>query len=308
MTESAVPDAVRRCATMQVHHRLLDVVPAYADACAAFENRTFFRQVPARVDVVRIPVVVHVVWASAEQNIDDEQVHSQIDVLNADFRAANADLDRVPDVWKPLIGDARVEFALATRDPDGRPTDGITRTHSSVPAFGADDAVKSALTGGSDAWPAQTYLNIWVCQLTGGIAGYAQFPGGPSGTDGIVVTHTSFGTTGTATAPFDLGRTATHEVGHWFNLRHIWGDDGEGCHGSDFVDDTPNQAGPSRGCPTFPAVSCDNGPNGDMFVNFMDYTDDACTAMFTQGQVERIDATLTGPRASLLAAATPGGI
>ena len=108
-----------------------------------------------------------------------------------------------------------------------------------------------------------------------------------------------FGTTGTAAAPFDLGRTATHEIGHWLNLRHIWGDDGGGCNGDDFVADTPNQAGPNVGKPTFPRVSCSNGPNGDMFMNYMDYIDDDSMFMFTTGQVERMQACLDGDRAGL---------
>ncbi len=134
-----------------------------------------------------------------------------------------------------------------------------------------------------------------MCQLQSGLLGYAQFPGGAASTDGVVITHTGFGTNGTATAPFALGRSATHEIGHWLNLFHIWGDDGGGCTGSDFVADTPNQADHNFGCPTFPSVTCSNGPNGDMFMNYMDYTDDACMFMFTAGQVTRMDATLDGP-------------
>ena len=112
----------------------------------------------------------------------------------------------------------------------------------------------------------------------------------------VVILHSAFGTTGTAAAPFDRGRTATHEIGHWLNLYHIWGDDGTGCNGSDEVDDTPNCAGPNTGFLTFPSISCDNGPDGDMFMNYMDYTDDACMCMFTAEQVARIQATLDGPR------------
>lgn len=285
---------------MAAHHRLLDTQPGYADTCAEIENFTYFRRAPAREAVLRIPVVVHVVWQTGSQNVSDPQVHSQLAVLNQDFRAANPDLDRVvPEVWRPLVADARLEFALATADPDGAPTTGIVRARTTLPAFDTDDAVKSTAAGGSDPWPADRYLNIWVCELAGGLLGYAQFPGGPPATDGVVVLHRGFGTTGTAAAPFDRGRTTTHEVGHWLNLRHIWGDDGDGCHGSDFVADTPNQAGPNLGCPTFPSVSCQNGPDGDMFMNYLDYTDDACMAMFTTGQLARIDATLAGPRASL---------
>lgn len=290
---------------MPVHRRLLDTVPGYAEACAEIENYTFSRRAAARTEIVRIPVVVHVVWQTESQDISDQQVLSQLAALNQDFRASNPDTDRVPEVWRPLVADARLEFALASVDPDGAPTAGIVRSRTTVPAFGPDDAVKHAATGGSDAWPADRYLNIWVCQLAGGLLGYAQFPGGPAETDGIVVLHTGFGTTGTATGPFNRGRTTTHEVGHWLNLRHIWGDDGEGCHGTDFVADTPNQAGPNLGLPSFPSISCDNGPHGDMFMNYLDYTDDAGTVMFTAGQVARMDATLAGPRSTLLAPPQP---
>jgi hypothetical protein len=292
------------CGTMPVHRRLLDTDAAYAASRTEIETFTFHeyrRRREALAQVVRIPVVVHVVWHDEAQNISDAQVHSQLDVLNADFRRRNADVAHVPAVWQPLAADARVGFALATVDPAGASTTGITRTHTARAVFDTDDAVKSAATGGADAWPADVYLNIWVCQLGGGLLGYAQFPGGAAKTDGVVLLHTGFGTAGTAAAPFDGGRTATHEVGHWLNLRHIWGDDGEGCSGDDFVADTPNQGGPNYGQPTFPTVSCDNGPDGDMFMNYMDYTDDAAMGMFTTGQAARMAACLAGPRFSLLA-------
>src|SRR5262249_32581521 len=131
----------------------------------------------------------------------------------------------------------------------------------------------------------------------------SQFPGGPAATDGVVILYSAFGTTGTATAPYNKGRTATHEVGHWLNLNHIWGDDqndADKCAGTDHVDDTPNQAVMNFGAPTFPHVSCKNGPNGDMFMNYMDYTDDAAMFMFTPGQSLRMDATLSGPRARIV--------
>ena len=140
---------------------------------------------------------------------------------------------------------------------------------------------------------------MWVCQLAGGLLGCAQFPGGPAETDGVVILYTGFGTTGTAAPPFDRGRTATHEIGHWLNLFHIWGDDGTGCNGTDEVGDTPNAAGPNFGCPAFPHVTCSNGPDGDMFMNYMDYTDDTCMFMFTAGQVTRMQAALDGPRSSI---------
>jgi hypothetical protein len=242
-----------------------------------------------------IPVVVHVVFNSAAGNISASQIKSQISVLNRDFRATNTDKSKVPAVWKGLVADARVQFVLASKDPNGQPTDGITRTQTNKPSFIDDDTVKFKSSGGHDAWPRNKFLNLWVCQLGSDLLGYAQFPGGPAATDGVVITHTAFGTSGSAAPPFNKGRTATHEIGHWLNLRHIWGDT-EDCSGTDLVADTPNAAGPNFGKPTFPSISCSNGPNGDMFVNYMDYVDDAAMFMFTSQQVARIAATLKNVR------------
>ena len=294
---------VRRCATMDVHRRLLNENPAYALVRDDIENMTLLYQegrgMAGRTGVTRIPVVVHVVWNTAAQNISDAQIASQIDVLNRDFRRANPDVEATPAPFLPFTADARVEFALATVDPHGAASTGIERRQTSVSAFGADDSVKSQASGGLDAWPAASYLNIWVCQLGGGLLGYAQFPGGPAETDGVVILQSAFGTIGTAAPPFHLGRTATHEVGHWLNLNHIWGDDGTGCSGTDNVDDTPNQGGANTGQPPFPQVSCNNGPHGDMFMNYMDYVDDPAMFMFTAGQVTRMQACLDGPRAAI---------
>jgi hypothetical protein len=287
---------------MDVHYRLMRTVPQYAEARAASENhalRAAMTGMIGRTGCTRIPVVVHVVHNTAAQNISDAQINSQIDVLNHDYRRMNADIGTVPAAFAGLTADTRIEFQLATTDPGGNPTNGITRTATASVSFTDDDRVKSAATGGHDAWPADRYLNIWVCPLGGGLLGYAQFPGGPAATDGVVILHSAFGTSGTAAAPFNLGRTATHEIGHWLNLRHIWGDDGTGCAGSDFVADTPNQGGPNYGVPTFPRISCGNGPSGDMFMNYMDYVDDAAMVMFSAGQVTRMQAALDGLRSSI---------
>src|SRR5262249_31419652 len=135
--------------------------------------------------------------------------------------------------------------------------------------------------------------------LGNGLLGYAQFPGGARATDGVVILHAAFGTTGTAQEPFNLGRTATHEVGHYLNLRHIWGD-AEDCTGTDYVDATPNAQHPNYHTPEYPHISCNNGPDGDMFMNYMDYVDDATMVMFTRGQAMRMQAALDGPRVSLM--------
>jgi hypothetical protein len=301
MTQTNLP-RVRTCGTGPVHERLLRTVPGYAEARNRSENGAWSAarlRAPQRAGVTQIPVAVHVVHNTDAQNISDQQVQSQVDVLNRDYRRLNPDAALVPGVFAPVVGDARIEFRLATLGPNGDPTNGITRTTTSVTSFSDDDRVKSASTGGADAWPSDRYLNLWVCPLGGGLLGYAQFPGGPTDTDGVVILFSAFGTTGTVAAPFNLGRTATHEVGHWLNLRHIWGDDGGGCNTSDFVDDTPNQADHNFGTPTFPHVSCSNGPNGDLFMNYMDYVDDVAMFMFTAGQVQRMHACLDTDRPTI---------
>ena len=251
-----------------------------------------------RQTIRTIPVVVHVVYKKTSENISDAQIKSQITVLNKDYRATNTDKSKVPSVWKNLVADAGIKFVLATKDPKGKTTTGITRTKTTRTSFGTGDTVKATATGGIDPWPTSKYLNIWVCTLGGGLLGYAQFPGGPPQTDGVVILNTAFGTQGTATAPFNKGRTATHEIGHWLNLRHIWGDT-EDCSGTDYVDDTPNAMGPNYNKPVFPHISCKNGPNGDMFMNYMDYVDDASMFMFTTLQVARIQAALSNQRNTL---------
>ena len=300
----------RKCGAMVVHRRLLSESEDYREARSRIENstRAFLADDGAARfgGIARIPVAVRVVHNTAAQNISDDQVNSQIEALNKDFRATNSDTSIVPSVFQGLVADTRIEFFLATTDPDGNPTTGITRTHTNVSSFDSDDRVKRSATGGVDAWPTDRYLNIWVCQLGGGLLGYAQFPGGPPDTDGVVVTHTGFGTTGTASPPFHLGRTTTHEVGHYLNLFHQWGDDGFGCSGTDLVADTPNQAGPNFGIPEFPHITCGNGPNGDLFYDYMDYTDDPGMVMFTHGQAARMWACLDDFRSSLVQQETAG--
>jgi len=307
MSEQAQPTK-RTCGTSELDQRLLEESAEYRAARSQIESMTqnFMQNARANAltDVTKIPVVVHVVWNTPEQNISDEQIQSQIKALNRDFRAKNSDVSQVPAPWKDFVADPLIEFHLATQDTNGRPTNGITRTQTNMSSFSKDNSVKSKAKGGADSWPNDKYLNLWVCQLSGGLLGYAQFPGGPAKTDGVVIAYTAFGTTGTAQSPFNLGRTATHEIGHWLNLKHIWGNDEHlpnKCSGSDEVDDTPNQATPNRDADeTYPHISCDNAPHGDMFMNYMDYTDDKIMIMFTREQVDRMHACLTGPRDSFL--------
>jgi hypothetical protein len=283
----------RSCHTMGNLDRLNELYPEMQDNMRYIERftRDFERTPQLRGPVtVSIPVVVNVIYKTGSQNISDAQIQSQIDVLNEDFRRTNSDAN---NTWSQAI-DTNIEFCLASVDPDGNTTNGIRRKQTNKPSFSANDGMKSSGQGLAP-WDPSSYLNIWVCNLSSGLLGYAQFPGGPASTDGVVIDYAYFGTTGTATAPFDLGRTATHEVGHWLNLRHIWGDGG--CGVDDFVSDTPASDGPNYGCAQG-HVSCGSV---DMVQNYMDYSDDACMNLFTEGQSLRMDALFApgGARASL---------
>jgi hypothetical protein len=293
-------NAQRQCGTMENLDRLLSLHPELRSEMEKIELQTkdYIVNGDDRVATVyNIPVVVHVVYNTTAQNISDAQIQSQINVLNKDFRRTNTDASNTPSAFQSVAADVEINFCLATRDPNGNATNGITRTYTSTTAFSQNDYVKSSSTGGKNPWPTGSYLNIWVCNLSGGLLGYAQFPGGPAATDGVVIGYQYFGTTGTAVAPFNKGRTGTHEVGHWLNLRHIWGD--ANC-GSDYVTDTPTQQTSNYGCPSYPKPSCSN--SSDMFMNYMDYTDDACMNLFTTGQKTRMRALFasSGARVSLL--------
>lgn len=251
-----------------------------------------------RIDgsIITIPVVVHVIYSNSNENISDAQIQSQIDVLNEDFRRLNSDAD---NTWSQAA-DTEIQFCLANVDPNGNATNGITRKSSSRTSWGTNDAMKKSSQGGVDPWDASQYLNMWVCNIGGGILGYAQFPGGSASTDGVVMGPQYFGSSAKGSgfylsAPFDLGRTTTHEVGHFLNLRHIWGDGG--CSVDDFVSDTPTSDAANYGCSTGHS-SCGSV---DMVQNYMDYSDDSCMNLYTQGQKNRMRAVLLpgGVRASL---------
>lgn len=295
----------RSCGAMQQHFHLLETDPQFRKNQVKLEHACQSRlrtAAFARLTPYKITVVVHVVHnpASPAQKISEAQVKSQIAVLNRDFRATNPDKSKTPVVFSGLVADPMIEFVLASKDPKGQATNGITYTATNKTSFSDQgNPVKFKAKGGVNAWNAKKYLNIWVCSLSDGLLGYAQFPGGSAKTDGVVILNTAFGTTGSAAAPFNLGRTTTHEIGHFLNLRHIWGDTPD-CSGSDLVADTPNAEDANFGKPTWPQISCSNGPNGDMFMNYMDYTDDDSMFMFTPGQVARMHTTLDGPRKSLV--------
>ena len=239
-------------------------------------------------EVINIPVVIHVVYNTPGQNISLAQIQSQINILNNDYSNANADKTNTPAAFKNLVADIKIKFTLAQVDPQGKRTSGIIRKFTTTTAFTAEDAMKFSARGGEDAWDSKTYLNIWVCYMGGRTLGYSSIPGGPANADGVVIGVNVFGTTGNVRAPFNLGRTATHEVGHWLGLKHIWGD---AVCGTDDVLDTPTQQFYNYGTPIFPHISnCSPNANGDLFMNFMDFTDDATMVMFTNGQKTRMRA------------------
>jgi hypothetical protein len=292
--------AQRNCGTMEHYERAIQENPSYElnqQEIENFTNEFLSHNNGQDRAIVTIPVVVHVVYNTTAENISDAQILTQIDVLNKDFAKMNADAANTPSIFTASNTD--IQFCMATVDPTGAATNGITRTSTTTTAFSTNDAMKNNATGGKSAWDASKYLNIWVCDISGGILGYAQFPGGSAATDGIVLDYQYTGTIGTATAPFNKGRTATHEVGHWLNLRHIWGD--ANC-GSDLVNDTPTHNTSNGGCPTYPHLSACTGTPVEMTMNYMDYTDDACMYMFSPGQTARMQALFAtgGSRTSLL--------
>ena len=247
--------------------------------------------------VIEIPVTVNVLYSNATENISDAQIQSQIDVLNEDFNLKNVESSSVPAEFVPVKANVGIRFVLAN----------IVRKASTKTSWTTANEMKVKTTGIVPTTPT-TNLNIWVVNKlvsgTNNILGYAQFPGGSSTTDGVVIAHNYFGRVGTASAaPFNKGRTTTHEVGHWMNLKHIWGD--AQC-GDDLVGDTPTHNDANYGKPVYPHYSTCASKMLEMTMNFMDYTDDAAMAMFSNGQKQRIMAIFTtgGPRASFAVATT----
>ena len=298
----------RNCGTMSYLSDQLQKDPTLAERMNQIEqqatryiaNRTTATSASAASTVV-IPVVFHVLYNTTAQNISDAQCISQLNQLNKDFAKLNSDTTNIPTAFKTLAANTNIQFCLAQRDPNGAATTGIIHKSTTTTSFSSDDKVKYSTSGGDNAWPSTSYLNLWVCNLGGGLLGYAQFPGGAAATDGVVLIYTSVGSMQSPSAgtPYNLGRTATHEVGHWLNLRHIWGD--ANC-GDDLVGDTPTQQTSNYGCPTFPRKTCSNTTNGDMFMNYMDYVDDGCMNMFSVGQSTRMNALFAtgGSRIGLL--------
>ena len=285
----------RQCASSEILEQQIAASPARAKYMQDLEIKTqkfAERPVANRLDqTLYIPVVVHVVSTNSDL-VTDEQIASQITVLNKDFTRTNSELFNsavyLAGYSLANVPDCKIQFVLKQ----------TVRKQTTVASFGTNDAVKKSAQGGSDAVDATTKLNLWVCDLSGGLLGYAQFPGGAVATDGIVIDYQGFGTSAATTGyslypAFNLGRTATHEVGHWLNLRHIWGN--AKC-GNDFVTDTPLHDASNGGCPAVGLKSRCQAKPLEQWMNYMDYTDDQCMYMFSAGQKVRMDAALDASR------------
>jgi hypothetical protein len=242
-----------------------------------------------------IPVVVHIVWHKGGENLSDALVLSQIDALNRDFNAENSDIQNVPDEFKPMIGSPRIRFCLAAIDPSGNYTTGIIRVQCDRSMMGVSEDVFFSANGGSDAWDTEKYLNIWVADTGNLISGFGSYPNSviPEKT-GVVIHPKYFGMN--RHRKYGMGRTATHEIGHYFGLKHLWADDRD-CTTDDEVEDTPPQRNAHTNCPGYPQSGCSES---EMFMNFMDYVDDPCMFLFTKGQSNRMLATLYTFRSGLL--------
>lgn len=313
---SAALVAADRCASHKVHEEKLKENPglqAKMDELEAYTQR-FIRENSRKSSegntintlsvnddnaTIEIPVIVNVIYNTNAQNISDDQINSQIEVLNRDFRATNTDLNRTL-AFATLKSDLNYHFTLKPEN--------IIRKYSSKTSWGTRDDMKSTKKGGINPTNPANNLNIWICNIGGGILGYAQFPGGSLSTDGVVVGPEYFGdkaymrnpSTAYLAAPFDKGRTTTHEIGHWMNLRHIWGD---ATCGTDYVTDTPSHNTANYGCPSEGHKSTCTGTPVEMTMNYMDYTDDACMYMFSTGQKSRTRAVFAsgGPRTGFYA-------
>lgn len=284
--------AHRGCASQEVLAEQLAADPTLALRMNEIEAFTQKAQLTSSKLVggkIVIPVVVNVLYRTAAENISDEQIQSQIDVLNQDFTATNSDFGSIPALFSGVAANVDITFELVT----------INRKSTTKTSWGTRDAMKKSKQGGINPTSPSTTLNFWVCTIGGGILGYAQFPGGSSATDGVVCDSKYVGVTSNSGAayPYNLGRTASHEVGHWMNLRHIWGD---ATCGSDLVADTPTHNTANYGVPTYPHLSTCAGTPVEMTMNYMDYTDDRGMYMFTNGQKARMSAIFVsgGARAS----------
>lgn len=343
----------KRCGTTQYMARLKAEDPTLAgrmrDAEKLMQQEALKNQntrTASTNSIIYIPVVFHVLYNTPAENISDNRIIDQVASLNKDYARLNADSNNTPAYWRPISANTGIQFCLARRDPSGNATTGIIRTPVTASGFDPEtnDNAKFTALGGADAWPLTNYLNVWIVNYSGvahadGILGITTFPHNspPPHTsladslDGIMLSYTTVGGPNYhGTEPrYNLGRTLTHELGHWFWLYHVWGDDDNSdgvcqiaspyleCDGDDLINDTPNQGEENYHCPLYPRIDCcSSTPTGDavhgvMFMNYMDYVDDNCMNMFTQGQSTRIHNCITSFRSGFpnsLGCLIPNGI
>lgn len=305
---SAEQVTLRNCAADEVLQRQIAANPSRGAKLDELERQTQAYKSGEQNSVFRVagklyvPVVVHIVLPNTAL-VTDAQIKSQISVLNADFTKANTELNNTSVYLAGYeynkVANCEIEYVVTN----------IVRKTTTATSFGTNDAVKKSSSGGSDPVDATTKLNMWVCDLSSGYLGYAQFPGGSASTDGVVIDYQAFGTDAatdyTMYSAFNLGRTATHEIGHWVNLRHIWGD--RRC-GDDYVGDTPAHDASNGGCPAVGLKSACQGKPLEQWMNYMDYTDDRCMYMFSGGQKTRMDAAIDNARKAYFLSTSPTSI
>ena len=292
-----VLEASRVCASHEVLEEQMQADPSRRARLEELESFTRkYIQNPSAYRLladgtIEIPIHFNVVYKTSAENISNAQLQTQVDVLNEDYGYTNADRNNISTtVFAGVVaGPIKIKFSWD-------PATGTTRKASTKTSWRTNDDVKRTSRGGIDPTSPTTKLNIWVCNLSNSILGYAQFPGGPAATDGVVLDNncTGRGSGYSLFANYNLGRTATHEVGHWLNLRHIWGD---ATCGNDQVNDTPTHNTSNGGCPTYPHLSTCAGTPIEMTMNYMDYTYDRCMYMFSAGQAARMMATFSSATA-----------
>ena len=278
--------AYRRFATQEVRERLMAEQPAYRESRRNIERQTAQFQKKGRPGTVSIPVLFHIVYNGKDERISEDQVQSQLEALKRDFGPPPAEFRHPADSLEGFAdraADPGIEFCLAAVTMPGSSTPGIHYVRSENKGWKTDDAIKSAKTGGADVITPENILNVWVTRLEEGVSGYAQMPGGPLSTDGIVIDYRFFGMRGTALAPYDEGKTLTHLLGNYLGLFDIWGDGSSHCSDDD-VEDTPIHNAPNFRCAGYKHVSTCPGNPVEMTMNFMDNTDDAC--MYIQSQTK----------------------
>jgi len=309
------------CSTMQNINRQVQANPLLAEKLEEMKDYLAQQQIntaqrdaqATNAATIYIPVVFHIVHngdpLGTGENITDAQCISQLNAMNLHYNGLDPNVSLIPSAFASLVGDCNIQFCLAKFDPQGNPTTGIIRHQLSNVSWNDENTIDNTLKP-TTIWDHTKYMNIWSVRMgnplaSSGVLAYSSLPYfGAADQDGIVARYNTIGTSGILMSGHNLGKTITHEAGHWLGLLHIWGIDSTCGDAGDYVSDTPDQADLNFGCPNFPHISCNNGPNGDMFMNYMDYTDDACSYMFSKGQSTNIHSVLDNFRVAIKTASS----